>query len=70
MNGPNRIGGDHIRVMALTIRATVAAYTGRADDAAPTRGSHRDRDQLRLNHTRDVADDAAWLRRGLVHQLR
>ena len=33
MERAEQIGGDHIRVIALTIRATVAAYTGRADDA-------------------------------------
>ena len=33
MERAEQVGGDHIRVIALTIRATVAAYTGRADDA-------------------------------------
>ncbi|MDT5129307.1 MAG: hypothetical protein QOH54_4951 [Mycobacterium sp.] len=33
MERAEQIGGDHIWVTALTVRATVAAYTGRVDDA-------------------------------------
>ena len=33
MERAEQIDSQHIRVMALTIRATVAAYTGRAEDA-------------------------------------
>ena len=33
MERAEQIGGDHIQVMALTIKATVAAFAGRADDA-------------------------------------